>query len=90
MLLALGPCFHDHKNSDTVSLVELHSSKGHKCIWYTILGYATVLIIALEASVLTHSPQPTLLYPVKKRAGQQNIVHLISEAVPWMMGQMCN
>ncbi|CAI8589113.1 unnamed protein product [Vicia faba] len=61
MLLDLVLGFDYHKSGDTINLSELHSSKGHKCIWYVLSGYATVLVTALAARVLTHSPQPALL-----------------------------
>lgn len=64
MLLALVLCFDHRKSRDTVSLVDLHSSKGHKYIWYALPGYAIGLVTALSAGVLTHSPQPALLYLV--------------------------
>ncbi|XP_045823700.1 signal peptide peptidase-like 1 [Trifolium pratense] len=55
-------CFDYRKSRDTINLTELHSSKGHKYIWYALPGYAIGLITALAAGVLTHSPQPALLY----------------------------
>lgn len=64
MLLALVLCFDYRKSRDTVNLFELHSSKGHKYIWYALPGYAIGLVTALAAGVLTHSPQPALLYLV--------------------------
>lgn len=64
MLLALVLCFDHRKSSNTVSLFDLHSSKGHKYIWYALPGYAIGLVTALSAGVLTHSPQPALLYLV--------------------------
>ncbi|XP_021892178.1 signal peptide peptidase-like 1 [Carica papaya] len=64
MLLALVLCFDHRKSRDTVNLLDLHSLKGHKYIWYALPGYAIGLVIALAAGVLTHSPQPALLYLV--------------------------
>ncbi|CAL1404959.1 unnamed protein product [Linum trigynum] len=69
MLLALVLCFDHRKSRDTVSLLELHSSKGHKYIWYALPGYAIGLITALAAGVLTQSPQPALLYLVPSTLG---------------------
>ncbi|KAI4351723.1 hypothetical protein L6164_006050 [Bauhinia variegata] len=69
MLLAVVLCF-DHRNSSsTVNLFELHSSKGHKYIWFALPGYAIGLVTALAAGVLTHSPQPALLYLVPSTLG---------------------
>ncbi|KAK8267623.1 hypothetical protein V6Z12_D11G010700 [Gossypium hirsutum] len=69
MLLALVICF-DHRNSrDTVNLLDLHSLKGNKYIWYALPGYAIGLVTALAASILTHSPQPALLYLVPSTLG---------------------
>lgn len=64
MLLTLVLCFDYRKSRDMVSLSDLHSSKGHKYICYALPGYAIGLIISLVAGVLTHSPQPALLYLV--------------------------
>ncbi|MBA0718942.1 hypothetical protein Golax_006659 [Gossypium laxum] len=64
MLLALVLCFDHRKTRETVSLLDLHSSKGHKYIWYALPGYAVGLVTALAAGILTHSPQPALLYLV--------------------------
>lgn len=69
MLLALVLCFDHRKSSNTVSLFDLHSSKGHKYIWYALPGYAIGLVTALSAGVLTHSPQPALLYLVPSTLG---------------------
>ncbi|PPD69651.1 hypothetical protein GOBAR_DD33474 [Gossypium barbadense] len=69
MLLALVLCF-DHRNSrDTVNLLDLHSLKGNKYIWYALPGYAIGLVTALAAGILTHSPQPALLYLVPSTLG---------------------
>jgi signal peptide peptidase-like protein 3 len=64
MLLALVLCFDYRKSRDPVNLLDLYSSKGQKYIWYALPGYAIGLVIALAAGVLTHSPQPALLYLV--------------------------
>lgn len=64
MLLALVLYFDHRKSRDSVNLVELNSSKGQKYIWYALGGYAIGLVTALAAGVLTHSPQPALLYLV--------------------------
>ncbi|QCE08189.1 signal peptide peptidase-like 3 [Vigna unguiculata] len=69
MLLALVLCFDYRKSRDIVNLFELHSSKGHKYIWYALPGYAIGLVTALAAGVLTHSPQPALLYLVPSTLG---------------------
>ncbi|KAB2055075.1 hypothetical protein ES319_A11G011200v1 [Gossypium barbadense] len=69
MLLALVLCF-DHRNSsDTVNLLDLHSLKGNNYIWYALPGYAIGLVTALTAGILTHSPQPALLYQVPSTLG---------------------
>lgn len=64
MLLALVLWFDHRKSRDTVNLLDLYSIKGHKYIWYALPGYAIGLVTALAAGVLTHSPQPALLYLV--------------------------
>lgn len=69
MLLALVLCFDYRKSRDIVNLLELHSSKENKYIWYALPGYAIGLIAALAAGVLTHSPQPALLYLVPSTLG---------------------
>lgn len=74
MLLALVLCFDYRKSRDTVNLLELHSSKGHKYIWYALPGYAIGLVTALAAGVLTHSPQPALLYLVPSTLGPVIVV----------------
>ncbi|CAH8384571.1 unnamed protein product [Eruca vesicaria subsp. sativa] len=69
MLLALILCFDYRKTRDVVNLFDLKSSKGHKYIWYALPGYAIGLVSALAAGVLTHSPQPALLYLVPSTLG---------------------
>ncbi|WCJ36664.1 SIGNAL PEPTIDE PEPTIDASE-LIKE 1 [Euphorbia peplus] len=74
MLLALVLCFDHRKSRDPVSLIDVHYSKGHKYIWYALPGYAVGLVIALAAGVLTHSPQPALLYLVPCTLGPVMVV----------------
>ncbi|KAI8008827.1 Signal peptide peptidase-like 1 [Camellia lanceoleosa] len=70
MLLALVLCFDHRKSRDSVNpLEDLTSSKGHKYIWFAISGYAIGLVTALAAGILTHSPQPALLYLVPSTLG---------------------
>ncbi|KMT16379.1 hypothetical protein BVRB_3g055240 [Beta vulgaris subsp. vulgaris] len=69
MLLALVLCFDHRKNRETVSPLDFASSRGHKYIWYAISGYAVGLVTALAAGILTHSPQPALLYLVPSTLG---------------------
>ncbi|KAI4383112.1 hypothetical protein MLD38_008989 [Melastoma candidum] len=69
MLLTLVLCFDYRKSRETVSLMDLRSSKGQKYIWYAVTGYFVGLITALAAGVLTHSPQPALLYLVPSTLG---------------------
>lgn len=64
MLLALVLCFDYRKSRDPVNLLDLHSSKGHRYILYALPGYTIGLVTALAAGVLSHSPQPALLYLV--------------------------
>lgn len=64
MLLALVLCFDDRKSKDSANPLELASTKGHNYIWYAVSGYAVGLVTALAAGILTHSPQPALLYLV--------------------------
>ncbi|KAM7272180.1 hypothetical protein ACFE04_026843 [Oxalis oulophora] len=72
MMLVL--CFDHRKSRDTVKLHELYSSKGHKYIWYALPGYAIGLVTALAIGVLSHSPQPALLYLVPSTLGPVVIV----------------
>lgn len=64
MLLALVLCFDNRKDKEVVSLLDTSSPKGYKYIWYVTCGYAIGLVAALAAGILTHSPQPALLYLV--------------------------
>ncbi|KAG7014768.1 Signal peptide peptidase-like 1 [Cucurbita argyrosperma subsp. argyrosperma] len=68
MFLALVLCFDHRKSRDTVNLLDMHA-RGHKYIWYALPGYAIGLVTALAAGVLTHSPQPALLYLVPSTLG---------------------
>ncbi|XP_058084157.1 signal peptide peptidase-like 1 [Magnolia sinica] len=69
MLLALVLCFDHRKTRDSGSPVDTSSSKGHKYMWYAVSGYAIGLVTALAAGILTHSPQPALLYLVPSTLG---------------------
>ncbi|PON90849.1 Peptidase A22B, signal peptide peptidase [Trema orientale] len=77
MLLALVLWFDHRRSRDTVNLLDLHSSKGHKYIWYALPGYAIGLVTALAAGVLTHSPQPALLYLVPSTLGPVIVISWI-------------
>lgn len=69
MLLALVLCFDHRKSRETVIPSDFASSRGHKYIWYATSGYAIGLVSALAAGILTHSPQPALLYLVPSTLG---------------------
>ncbi|KAF7813161.1 signal peptide peptidase-like 1 [Senna tora] len=91
MLLAYVLCFDHRKNSNTVNLFELYSSKGHKYIWYALPGYAIGLVTAIAANVLTHSPQPALLYLVPSTLGPVLVVSWIrKELMELWEGSMPN
>ncbi|XP_062153486.1 signal peptide peptidase-like 1 [Alnus glutinosa] len=77
MLLALVLCFDHRKSRDSVNLLDIHSAKGHKYIWYALAGYAIGLVTALSAGILTHSPQPALLYLVPSTLGPIVVVSYI-------------
>ncbi|KAJ9679449.1 hypothetical protein PVL29_021396 [Vitis rotundifolia] len=77
MLLALVLCFDHRKTRDSVSPLDIPSAKGHKYIWYALSGYAIGLVTALAAGVLTHSPQPALLYLVPATLGPIIVVSWI-------------
>lgn len=71
MLLALVFCFDHRKSRDSGSILDIplpkediSSPKGFKYIWYALSGYSVGLVTALSAGILTHSPQPALLYLV--------------------------
>ncbi|XAR71710.1 hypothetical protein NMG60_11018104 [Bertholletia excelsa] len=74
MLLALVLCFDHRKSKEVVNPVELALPKGHKYIWYALSGYVIGLVTALAAGILTHSPQPALLYLVPSTLGPIIIV----------------
>ncbi|KAJ4951977.1 hypothetical protein NE237_028809 [Protea cynaroides] len=69
MLIALVLCFDHQKSRDPAGILDISSSKGHKYIWYALPGYAIGLVAALAAGILTHSPQPALLYLVPSTLG---------------------
>lgn len=69
MLLALVLCFDNRKSKDSVYPMDLQQSKGFKYIWYAVAGYSVGLVTALAAGILTHSPQPALLYLVPSTLG---------------------
>lgn len=65
MLLALVFSFDHQKCRDSNSTSDASSTKGgHNYGLYATVGYALGLVSALAAGVLTHSPQPALLYLV--------------------------
>ncbi|KAJ6358506.1 hypothetical protein OIU76_000256 [Salix suchowensis] len=91
MLLALVLCFDYRKSRDPVNLFDLHSSKGHKYIRYALPGYAIGLVFALAAGVLTHSPQPALLYLVPSTLGPVIAVSWYRRELPELWeGSMSN
>lgn len=69
MLLALVLCFDHRKDKEIASPLDISTQKGHKYIWYATCGYAIGLVAALAAGILTHSPQPALLYLVPSTLG---------------------
>ncbi|KAM7504764.1 hypothetical protein LguiB_003668 [Lonicera macranthoides] len=69
MLLALVLCFDHRKGKESADSLDIPPYKGHKYIWYALSGYAVGLMTALAAGVLTHSPQPALLYLVPSTLG---------------------
>ncbi|KAL8543991.1 hypothetical protein ACS0TY_004513 [Phlomoides rotata] len=64
MLLALVLCFDHRKSQDSATALDMQPSKGIKYFGHAVCGYAVGLVTALAAGLLTHSPQPTLLYLV--------------------------
>lgn len=75
MLLALVLCFDHRKSKDSENIMdipppkeEISSPKGFY-IWYALAGYSLGLVTALAAGILTHSPQPALLYLVPSTLG---------------------
>ncbi|KAM3382014.1 hypothetical protein P3S68_007587 [Capsicum galapagoense] len=76
MLLALVLCFDHRKSRGSENFSDLplrkediSSPKGFKYIWYGLAGYSIGLVTALAAGILTHSPQPALLYLVTSTLG---------------------
>ncbi|KAM3319996.1 signal peptide peptidase-like 1 [Capsicum chacoense] len=76
MLLALVLCFDHRKSRGSENFSDLplqkediSSPKGFKYIWYGLAGYSIGLVTALAAGILTHSPQPALLYFVPSTLG---------------------
>ncbi|KAK4734542.1 hypothetical protein R3W88_008803 [Solanum pinnatisectum] len=75
MLLALVLCFDHRKSKDSENIMDIpppkediSSPKGFY-IWYALAGYSLGLVTALAAGILTHSPQPALLYLVPSTLG---------------------
>lgn len=64
MLLALVLSFDHQKGRDSTISLDIQPSKGFKYFWHALAGYAVGLFTALAAGILTHSPQPALLYLV--------------------------
>ncbi|KAF6162216.1 hypothetical protein GIB67_008345 [Kingdonia uniflora] len=69
MLLALVLCFDHRKSRDLTSHLDVLPTRGKKYIWFAVWGYAIGLVAALAAGILTHSPQPALLYLVPSTLG---------------------
>ncbi|KAL4556668.1 hypothetical protein LXL04_034823 [Taraxacum kok-saghyz] len=72
MLLALVLCF-DYRKENVTSSLKGHG-QGYKYIWYATCGYGVGLVTALAAGILTHSPQPALLYLVPSTLGPVVVV----------------
>ncbi|CAA3000134.1 signal peptide peptidase-like 1 [Olea europaea subsp. europaea] len=66
MLVALVLFFDNRESRDSMSATDTQSSKGFKYFWHALSGYAIGLVAALSAGILTHSPQPALLYLVSR------------------------
>ncbi|XP_043698234.1 signal peptide peptidase-like 1 [Telopea speciosissima] len=62
-------CFDHQKSRDSVGMLDISSPKGHKYIRYALPGYTIGFVAALAAWILTHSPQPALLYLVPSTLG---------------------
>ncbi|KAJ6867848.1 signal peptide peptidase-like 1 [Populus alba x Populus x berolinensis] len=91
MLLALVLCFDYRKSRDPMNILDLHSSKGQRYIWYALPGYAIGLVTALAAGVLTRSPQPALLYLVPSTLGPVIVVSWMRKELPELWeGSMSN
>ncbi|KAF6139973.1 hypothetical protein GIB67_027190 [Kingdonia uniflora] len=69
MLLALVLSFDHRKSRDLTSHLDVLPMRGKKYIWFAVWGYAIGLVAALAAGILTHSPQPALLYLVPSTLG---------------------
>lgn len=69
MLLALVLCFDYRKGRDSKDPLDIPQSRRSKYIWYALGGYSVGLLTALAAGILTHSPQPALLYLVPSTLG---------------------
>lgn len=69
MLLALVLCFDYRKGRDSKDPPDIPQSRRSKYIWYALGGYSVGLLTALAAGILTHSPQPALLYLVPPTLG---------------------
>lgn len=69
MLLALVLCFDYRKGRDSKDPPDIPQSRRSKYIWYALGGYSVGLLTALAAGILTHSPQPALLYLVPSTLG---------------------
>ncbi|KAF6163022.1 hypothetical protein GIB67_021171 [Kingdonia uniflora] len=69
MLLTLVLCFDHRKSRDLTSHLDVLPLRGKKYIWFAVWGYAIGLVAALAAGILTHSPQPALLYLVPLTLG---------------------
>ncbi|MFS7978892.1 putative DNA helicase [Helianthus anomalus] len=57
------------KVKEATNPLDISPQKGYKYIWYATCGYAVGLVAALAAGILTHSPQPALLYLVPSTLG---------------------
>ncbi|CAI9768195.1 unnamed protein product [Fraxinus pennsylvanica] len=69
MLVALVLFFDNRQSKDSMRSTDIQSLKGFKYFWYALSGYAIGLVAALSAGILTHSPQPALLYLVPSTLG---------------------
>ncbi|CAM8890847.1 hypothetical protein QQ045_024155 [Rhodiola kirilowii] len=85
MLMALVLCF-DHQKSK-----EMGNTSKVKYIWYALPGYASGLLIALAAGILSNSPQPALLYLVPSTVGPILLTSWIrKELMDLWEGRACN
>lgn len=86
MLMTLVLCF-DHQKAKDVGI----PSKEVKYIWYALPGYAGGLLLALAAGILSHSPQPALLYLVPSTIGPIMFISwLRKELIDLWEGTSCN